>query len=80
MSCPVAVKDYMKAGCSQKSRENFMEDVYILSELKHPNLVLYMGMCITVNEYQLVTEFLENGSLFDQLHKKKTKFENAEIF
>lgn len=33
-----------------------------------------MGLCITVNRYQLVTEFMENGSLYDQLHIKKTKF------
>lgn len=74
MQCPVAVKDYMKAGRSHKNREEFMKEVHILSDLKHPNIVLYMGLCITVNRYQLVTEFMENGSLYDQLHIKKTKF------
>lgn len=39
-----------------------------------------MGMCITVNQYQLVTEFLEKGSLFDQIHKKKTTFTEAQQF
>lgn len=33
-----------------------------------------MGICITTDKYQLVTEYLENGSLFDQLHKKKKYF------
>lgn len=51
-----------------------MKEVHVLSDLKHPNIVLYMGLCITVNRYQLVTEFMENGSLYDQLHIKKTKF------
>lgn len=49
MGTPVALKDYMKAGRNHKSREDFMKEVYILSDLKHPNIVLYMGMCITVN-------------------------------
>lgn len=51
-----------------------MKEVEIISDLKHPNIVLYMGMCITANKYTLITEYLENGSLFDQLHKKKKKF------
>lgn len=32
-----------------------MKEVAVLSDLKHPNIVLYMGMCITINHYQLVT-------------------------
>jgi serine/threonine protein kinase len=37
-----------------------------------------MGICITANKYTLITEYLENGSLFDQLHKKKKKFTEIE--
>jgi serine/threonine protein kinase len=37
-----------------------------------------MGICITANKYTLITEYLENGSLFDQLHKKKKKFTESE--
>ena len=78
ISCPVAVKDYLKAGRHHKSRDDFMKEVEIFSDLKHPNIVLYMGMCITVNQYQLVTEYMDNGSLYDQLHKRKTKFSPEE--
>lgn len=51
-----------------------MKEVMIISDLKHPNIVLYMGICITADKFILVTEYLENGSLFDQLHKKNKKF------
>lgn len=78
MSCPVAVKDYMKTGRIHKSREDFMKEVEVLSDLKHPNIVLYMGLCIRFNHYQLVTEFMVNGSLYDQIHNKKTKFSDPE--
>ena len=38
-----------------------------------------MGMCITIDKYILVTEYLGNGSLFDQVHKKKKKFSRDEL-
>ena len=55
-----------------------MKEVMIISDLKHPNIVLYMGICITADKFILVTEYLENGSLFDQLHKKLKKFTEVE--
>jgi serine/threonine protein kinase len=55
-----------------------MKEVMIISDLKHPNIVLYMGICITADKFILVTEYLENGSLFDQLHKKHKKFTEVE--
>ena len=51
-----------------------MKELMIISDLKHPNIVLYMGICITADKFILVIEYMENGSLFDQLHKKKKKF------
>ena len=57
-----------------------MKEVDVLSDLKHPSIVLYMGICITADKYQLITEYLQNGSLFDQLHKKKRKFSKEEKF
>jgi serine/threonine protein kinase len=54
MSCPVAVKDYIKTGKHQ-NQEDFLKELEILSGLKHPNIVLYMGICITTDKYQLVT-------------------------
>jgi serine/threonine protein kinase len=73
----IAIKDYLKTG-KHRHKEDFMKELEIISDLKHPNIVLYMGMCITANKYTLITEYLENGSLFDQLHKKKKKFTPAE--
>jgi len=32
-----------------------------------------MGACIHKGAYLMITEFLEEGSLFDHLHKKHTK-------
>jgi|JI6StandDraft_1071083.scaffolds.fasta_scaffold08999_4 serine/threonine protein kinase len=74
MSNPVAVKTYLKAGrIHRESLDDFLKEVEILNNLRHPNVVLYMGMCIQISRYSLVTEYLEEGSLYDQLHKKHTK-------
>jgi len=38
-----------------------------------------MGMCIDDNEYDMVTEFLSGGSLFDYLHTKNGKLSEEQI-
>jgi serine/threonine protein kinase len=43
--------------------------VEILSQLHHPNLVLLLGFCPEIG--CLVYEYMENGSLEDQLSNKK---------
>jgi serine/threonine protein kinase len=53
----IAIKDYMKTR-KHHHKEDFMKEVEIISDLKHPNIVLYMGMCITANKYTLITEYL----------------------
>lgn len=77
----MAVKTYLKAGrIHRQSLDDFLKEVEILNNLRHPNVVLYMGMCIQINRYSLVTEYLEEGSLFDQLHKKHTILSTDRIF
>jgi serine/threonine protein kinase len=60
MSNPVAVKTYLKAGrIHRQSLDDFLKEVEILNNLRHPNVVLYMGMCIQISRYSLITEYLE---------------------
>lgn len=73
----IAIKDYLKTS-QHHHREDFKKELKIISDLKHPNIVLYMGMCITTEKYILITEYLENGSLFDQIHRKKRNFDEEE--
>ncbi|KAL6888904.1 hypothetical protein ACP4OV_009930 [Aristida adscensionis] len=49
--------------------DEFLKEVEILSQLHHPNLVLLLGFCPEIG--CLVYEYLNNGSLEDQLFHTK---------
>nr|TKW22712.1 hypothetical protein SEVIR_4G245600v2 [Setaria viridis] len=49
--------------------DEFLREVEILSKLHHPNLVLLLGFCPEIG--CLVYEYMENGSLEDQLINNK---------
>uniref|UniRef100_A0A6B2LF92 Protein kinase domain-containing protein n=1 Tax=Arcella intermedia TaxID=1963864 RepID=A0A6B2LF92_9EUKA len=41
-----------------------------MSSLRHPNVILYMGVCIDTNFKIIVMEYMEKGSLNDLLRKE----------
>ncbi|XP_042430319.1 U-box domain-containing protein 34-like isoform X1 [Zingiber officinale] len=65
----VAVKVLLQNAHDKK--EQFLREVEILSQLHHPHMLLLLGVCL--ENACLVYEYMENGSLEDQLfgHGKK---------
>ena len=48
----------------------YIKEINIISNLRHPNLVLYMGASLSSNHNcYLVMEFVNNGNLFEFLHQ-----------
>lgn len=79
----VAIKEF-RLKEKEKMQMNFLKEVSVLSELRHPNILLYMGI-ITNHPTKcfMVTEFMERGSLYDHLHGKlrdKTVFGERSVF
>eukprot|EP00828_Plagiopyla_frontata_P041225 TRINITY_DN5802_c0_g1_i3.p1 TRINITY_DN5802_c0_g1~~TRINITY_DN5802_c0_g1_i3.p1 ORF type:complete len:277 (+),score=45.11 TRINITY_DN5802_c0_g1_i3:248-1078(+) len=70
----VAIKEYGK-NCRFRKKKiaDFFQEVIVISNLRHPNVLLYMGVCIHEFKLLMITEYLEGGSLFDLLHKKHSK-------
>lgn len=68
----VAVKTLKGGGPSlnPKEVEKFSKEVSILRALHHPNLVLFLGACLSPT-LCMVSEFMFGGSLYDLLYKKK---------
>jgi serine/threonine protein kinase len=67
----VAVKKLKKV--TPRDLEDLQREISILSTLRHPNMILYIGAC-TKREQDvcIVTEWAEHGSLFDVLHNADT--------
>ena len=54
----------------------FIKEINIISNLRHPNLVLFMGASISKNNTcYLIMEYINNGNLFDFINKVKYKKE-----
>lgn len=66
---PVAVKVLRSDACERK--EEFLREVEVLSQLRHPHLVLLLGAC--PESRGLVYEYMENGSLEEYIYQQNGK-------
>lgn len=58
--------------CVQIDRESWCHEIEMLSKLRHPNLVLFLGMCEGPTQTLILTELLP-CSLYDVLEVNKTE-------
>ncbi|KAH3765580.1 serine/threonine protein kinase [Pelomyxa schiedti] len=67
----VAVKCLLnqREGDSESERHNQLKEIALMSELRHPNIILFMGACIKPPNMCIITEFMELGSLRGILDK-----------
>ncbi|KAJ1691154.1 hypothetical protein LUZ63_015309 [Rhynchospora breviuscula] len=65
----VAVKKFLDQDLSGYSLEQFRYEVKIMSRLRHPNVVLFMGAVTRPPNLSILTEFLPRGSLYRLLHR-----------
>jgi serine/threonine protein kinase len=69
--CEVAIKKF-KDEYKQNPKElsKFVKEMQSLAHVRHPNLILLMGICTDLSNLCLVTEYVPNLSLFYALHSK----------
>ena len=51
--------------------KKFINEINIISSMRHPNILLYMGTTIDNDNYYMITEYLPKGSLYEYLHNKR---------
>ncbi|ERN11631.1 hypothetical protein AMTR_s00022p00198910 [Amborella trichopoda] len=65
----LAVKYINLQGLYIQEQDAFLEMIYCLSELKHPNIASLQGYCIEQGQKLLVYDYIVNGTLYDALHR-----------
>ncbi|XP_019175976.1 PREDICTED: serine/threonine-protein kinase EDR1-like isoform X2 [Ipomoea nil] len=69
----VAVKVYLEQDLSTENIEDFANEISLLSRIRHPNVILFLGACTKPPRLSMVTEFMEMGSLYHLIHASGQK-------
>jgi len=80
---PVAVKTFNismgPSGISKKGKkelENFKRECSLMTKLLHPNVLLFMGLCVDLlSDTVLIVTELMKGSVYGELHRRGRKEE-----
>lgn len=67
----VAVKKIFDPVITEELKEEMENEVLMLHYLRHPNIVLLMGVNPDISNIMIVTELVPNGTLFDLLHNSR---------
>ncbi|KAJ8534551.1 hypothetical protein K7X08_016279 [Anisodus acutangulus] len=64
----VAIKVFLEQDLTAENMEDFCNEISILSRLRHPNVILFLGACANPPHLSMVTEYMEMGSLYYLIH------------
>ncbi|XP_010522101.1 PREDICTED: serine/threonine-protein kinase EDR1 isoform X2 [Tarenaya hassleriana] len=64
----VAIKLFLEQDLTVENMEDFCNEISILSRLRHPNVILFLGACTRPPRLSMITEYVEMGSLYYLIH------------
>jgi serine/threonine protein kinase len=56
--------------CNTNQKDEFVQEIIILSQINHKNVVRLLGCCLEVEVPMLVYEYIPNGTLFQLIHSE----------
>jgi len=56
---------------SNEEYEAFLHEILLMNQLRHPNIVLFLGACIEYPNISMVTEYVDRGDLHYYLNDTK---------
>jgi len=76
----VAVKEIYKNSFGiQTDLDVFYKELSIISKLRHPNVVQFLGACIEDSHRCIVTEYLRGGNLHQLIHYNWDTFQKSSV-
>ncbi|XP_031494390.1 serine/threonine-protein kinase CTR1-like isoform X1 [Nymphaea colorata] len=69
----VAIKIFLEQDLTAENMEDFCNEISLLSRLRHPNVILFLGACTKPPHLSMVTEYMEMGSLYYLIHMSGQK-------
>jgi serine/threonine protein kinase len=76
---PVALKTLFDARISSDLKQEYMDELLVMSRVSHSNIVKFLGACMTPPNLCFIMELCD-CSLFDILHVNRIKLSTVEIF
>ncbi|CAM8982855.1 unnamed protein product [Rhodiola kirilowii] len=64
----VAIKVFLEQDLNAENMKDFCNEISILSRLRHPNVILFLGACTKPPHLSMVTEYMDGGSLYNLIH------------
>lgn len=76
----VAIKT-LKENASAKTAADFRREVDLMSELRHPNIVCLLGVCLSSEPLCMLFEFMVRGDLHEFLmaHSPRSDLSNSHL-
>lgn len=69
--CDVAIKKIFNPNITQELIDEINNEVNMLATLRHPNIILLMGIVSNSSNLHIVTDLVEGGDLFTHLHRSR---------
>ncbi|XP_042418565.1 serine/threonine-protein kinase STY46-like isoform X4 [Zingiber officinale] len=66
----VAIKIIRSNLLNDSLLQEFQQEVFILKNVQHENVVRFVGACTKPPQLCIVTEYMQGGNLYDYLHKQ----------